>query len=88
MTGPFASCLLALPFAVGLSLAVPTSVSAQMGLNPVVKIPVQLTDARQINPTTVELKYADAAPVEAADDQQCERDSVKHFLSSFTLRIF
>ena len=59
MTGPFASCLLALPLAVGLSVAVPVSVSAQMGLNPVVQIPVQLTDARQINPTTVELKYAD-----------------------------
>lgn len=61
MTGPLTSSLIALPLAVGLSVAVPVSVSAQIGLDPVVQIPVQLTEARQINPTTVELKYADGS---------------------------
>ena len=57
--GQFASCLLALPLAVGLTAVVPTTASAQHGINPVVNTPVQVTDARKINPTTVEVKYAD-----------------------------
>ena len=35
----------------------------------------------------VKLKDTDAAPVEAADDQQRERDFVKHLQSSFTRKI-